>query len=358
MFRFRKKHRITRPTLTRFSRHTPASFRPELQELEGRLVPTVSFHGGGVIPHVEVDPLYYGQAWVDPQTQAAPAAAANLVTKLDNFLKTISGSSYLAMLGEYGVGLGKFGRHALDNGPAAPASGTVTEVQIQAELKAQINAGALPKPNGSQVYFVYLPPGLSSQFDVDQFAAGHHNAFQMTVLEGWAWAPGGQGHPVPIYQTVTVTYAVVPYGGPVASLNLTDFQELTAVSSHELAESVTDSTNSFDPMRHMDGSYSFLFANGWWDNATGKEIGDLEAWKLGTLDGYTVQKEWSNFWNGALLPANDLGGMGSVPYYALPVNFPGVFGAQNGNTLHMWNGLFQWQIGPSDFSGWFVPLVG
>ena len=48
-------------------------------------------------------------------------------------------------------------------------------------------------------------------------------------------------------------------------------------SSHELCESVTDPVPG----------------QGWYDDANG-EIGDICAWQTKTLDGYTVQLEWSN----------------------------------------------------------------
>src|SRR6267378_2342537 len=73
-------------------------------------------------------------------------------------------------------------------------------------------------------------------------------------------------------------YAVVPY--PNCSGCLGDLQPLdalTSVSSHELAEAVTDPVPG----------------QGWYDDANG-EIGDICAWQNKKLGVYEVQLLWSN----------------------------------------------------------------
>src|SRR5207237_141741 len=95
-----------------------------------------------------------------------------------------------------------------------------------------------------------------------------------------------------------VYYVVVahPIGnGDFPGLN--DFQTLTAVTSHELAESVTN----------PDGG-------GWFDDHTSDEIGDLCSGRddIGYLNGYAVQSEWSVRAGGCVLPAGTTGS-GSMP---------------------------------------------
>jgi hypothetical protein len=58
---------------------------------------------------------------------------------------------------------------------------------------------------------------------------------------------------------------------------LQPFDALTSISSHELAEAITDPVPG----------------TGWYDDANG-EIGDICAWQTETVEGYTVQKLWSN----------------------------------------------------------------
>jgi hypothetical protein len=67
--------------------------------------------------------------------------------------------------------------------------------------------------------------------------------------------------------------------------SLSQFDALTTVSSHEVAEAITDP---------VPGS-------GWYDDANG-EIGDICAWQTTPLDGYVVQQEWSNAANSCVGP--------------------------------------------------------
>ena len=58
---------------------------------------------------------------------------------------------------------------------------------------------------------------------------------------------------------------------------------LTEVSSHELAEAVTDPD-----------------LNAWWDSSTGDEIGDICNRQTTRLGGFLVQTEWSNAANACI----------------------------------------------------------
>jgi hypothetical protein len=75
-----------------------------------------------------------------------------------------------------------------------------------------------------------------------------------------------------------IFYAAMPYPGCGGCLGgLADFDALTATSSHELCEAITDAVPGM----------------GWYDDNNG-EIGDICAWKMKQVGGYTVQQEWSN----------------------------------------------------------------
>ena len=75
-------------------------------------------------------------------------------------------------------------------------------------------------------------------------------------------------------------YAVAPFPDCAPCLGgMAAIDSLTSVLSHEICEAITDP-----------------FGNGWYA-ANGYEIGDLCAaptWQTKRLNGYTVQKEWSN----------------------------------------------------------------
>ena len=45
------------------SPHSRFCFRPVLECLDDRLVPTVTYHGGALLPHVEVQGMYLGSDW-------------------------------------------------------------------------------------------------------------------------------------------------------------------------------------------------------------------------------------------------------------------------------------------------------
>ena len=109
----------------------PRTARPQLEALEDRLVPSgVNYNGGPVLQHVQVENLYYGQAWAPNQTN---------INQLDQFMKTITGSDYMSMLGEYGVGKGSFLGHDIVNNASSPAAGaTLNEFQIQYMLSQEI----------------------------------------------------------------------------------------------------------------------------------------------------------------------------------------------------------------------------
>jgi hypothetical protein len=75
-----------------------------------------------------------------------------------------------------------------------------------------------------------------------------------------------------------IFYAVMPFPDcSGCSPNLSPFDAITVVASHELCEAITDPVPG----------------QGWYDSQNG-EIGDICAWQTKTLGQYTVQKEWSN----------------------------------------------------------------
>jgi hypothetical protein len=136
---------------------------------------------------------------------------------------------------------------------------SVSDSTIQHLLQQLAAAGgAVPKPSGNTLYFVYLPPGVR----VVQGGSASCTAFC-----GYHNDIGGQ-----------LFYAVMPYPGCQGCTGgLSVLDALTSTSSHELCEAITDPV----PGR------------GWYDDHNG-EIGDICAWKTKKLGPWTVQLEWSN----------------------------------------------------------------
>ncbi len=255
------------------SRSTGASrrrttLRPQVETLEERQVPTVVNYGGNLLTHVEAQALYLGNGW---------SAAANSapMTNVDAFLKDVTGGAYMDALTSagYGVGRGTAAKGAVDN-TALAANSTISDASIQARIQADISSGLLQTPDANRLYVVYVEPNVAvdlgfGQGTTQQGILGYHGAFGGVDASGHA---------------TTIRYAVVAYpGGTVGNSALpqanTVLDQLTDVTSHELAEAVTD----------PDVNYGQL---GWYDPRRG-EIGDISENNPNAyvrLDGYLVQE--------------------------------------------------------------------
>lgn len=218
--------------------------------------PHMTHHGGHLLTNVNVYTIFWGAGWQD---------LADIASSINAFFETILTSSLIDLLGEYSVPGQQIGHGSLLGSSTIttsdPGDGTsVSDEQIREALQSWISAQAIPAPTANTLYFVYLPPGVSSTF------AGGASC---TDYCGYHQAHG------------TTYYAVEPYVD-CAGCDFTGndaLTNLTKVSSHELCEAITDA----------DG-------NGWHDDNTGNEIGDVcnRPADVHQLDGYYVQSEWSN----------------------------------------------------------------
>jgi hypothetical protein len=239
-------------------------FRPAVEQLEDRRVLTVTYHGGAVLANVGVEALFLGSGWSSDPALAAQAG------QLGTFLRFLTNSSYMDMLGRAGYGIG---RGSYLDGRVDPAAlpGIYSDAQIQATLARSITGGLLHAPDANRLYFVFVEPGVNVTASFGTSAAdfyGYHSVFR---------GPTG----------VAVNYAVLPYpSGPNAPYpGLSAFETLTKVSSHELAEGVTDPQG--------DG----VGATAWYDNTwrdpvsglRGGEIADITDGVIVDLGGYVVQ---------------------------------------------------------------------
>jgi hypothetical protein len=238
----KKSRPISRP-IRRPSRR-PSSVRPQVEALEDRQVPTVSFFGGNLLPHVQAQALYLGNEF-----SSAPANTETAT--LDAFLKDLTGSQYMQALTRagYNVGPGSAVAGAVDQ-TSLTAGSTISDAFIRARLQADVSSGLLQAPNANTLYVVYVAPDVAvnlglGQGTTQQGILGYHTAFV-----------GASGAPI--------RYAVVVSPGGAARNSVlpeatTALDQLTAVTSHELAEAVTDpDVNSnvnngrlgwFDPQR-------------------------------------------------------------------------------------------------------------
>jgi hypothetical protein len=238
--------------------------RLQVEALEERQVPTVQYFGGNLLPHVNAQALYYGSAWTGTTT---PSTAT-----LDSFLGTLTGGAYMQALTNagYGVGLGTATKGVVDSTAVTATNTVISDTAIQAHIQADIKSGLVQSPDSftnpstnqtqQPLYVVYVEPNVAvnlggGQGTTQQGILGYHSDFFGTDAAGKA---------------VTVRYAVIAYpGGTVGNSSLGigngAIDQLTSVTSHEVAEAVTD------PDVGTAVNWNQI---GWYDQQRG-EIGDV-----------------------------------------------------------------------------------
>jgi hypothetical protein len=263
---------------------TPRRVVLRLEQLERREVMTVTFHGGAILPAIEVQGLYYGSAW-----SSGPQKA-----QLETSLQSLATGSFLDNLtSSYGVGHGSFSSGVIDGVSLAPNS-SLNDSTIRSDIQAKITAGILQPTDANRLYVVYVEPSIEvvngSQNSIQNFA-GYHDAFLA--------ANGADIH----YAVIATPYGTVNNGS--ANPELGPFGEMTMVTSHEVAESATNPNG--------DGWYDANYPIGQ------GEIGDIYNGRNITLNGYQVQKI-AGINDQALVPTGALFG----PFVAV-VNSTGIW---------------------------------
>jgi hypothetical protein len=234
-----------------------AAGQDDLYDGRLRLAPAsaqLSYRGGPLLTRAQVHAIYWGASW------QASATAHGLRTGLDRFFADILVSPLMDQLAEYSVGARRIGRGKFlgstvrtDGAPR----GSITDTALRRQLRKWISARVVPATTAQSLYFIFLEPGIVSSMGGSrscQSYCGYHNA-------------AGK-----------VYYAVMPYpscAGCLGGMKVLD--ALTATSSHELCEAITDPVPG----------------TGWYDDSNG-EIGDICAWQFRQLGGHSVQLEWSN----------------------------------------------------------------
>jgi hypothetical protein len=311
---------------------TRPRFRPRVEALEDRLTPAVSYHNGPLLAHVEVQNVFLGAAWnsgptLQPQSQ-----------QLDGYMQFLADSPYVGMLEQYSAGGQPItGGHWTGRDVYAGAvGGTIDDSTIQADLRSEIAFGRAQPNDPNRLYVVYTPAGtvVTNPLLGDSIHnfAGYH--FQTIDNAG-----------KPLY------YAVIPYGGSpnYLNFNLSPFQQLTEVTSHELSEAITD------PQVFVDASGRF-HGTGWHDNPTsdllGQEIGDIVNFQFAGYDGYIVQREWSNVDNKGILPGDR--GAAAAGLFSSPEYLGDLVGGLYTSLLHRPAGAneISWWVNQIQTYGW------
>jgi len=238
-------------------------FRPSIECLEDRQVPTVTYHGGALLPHVEVQGMYLGSDWYNNATYY------NQTARFEDFNRFLPQSSYMDLLNQlgYGVGRGSTSTGTIDR-IVLNKNYYLTDSTIRGEIQNFINAGYLQTPDANRLYVVYVEPGVAILNDHENNTtsirdfAGYHGAFYGHTAGGYA---------------ADIHYAVIAYAGGYNAIfpGLTAYGSMTLVASHEIAEAVTDPNVNYRAL-------------GWYDDYYDGEIGDINRYEA-LLNGYAVQ---------------------------------------------------------------------
>jgi hypothetical protein len=230
----------------------------QIEGLERRELPTVTFQGGPVLDQVEVQALYLGSAWQFNQSLQTQK------TEFDGFLSYLVQSPLFDALGTAGYGIqhGTADAGTVDN---SALHRKLTDKKIRQAIQRDIDSQLLQQPDSERLYVVYVEPNVivkeGGGNSVRSFY-GYHDHFA---------GHDAQGAEQDIY------YAVIPYHSGVNGMipgTSTSFDSMTEVSSHEVAEGVTDP----------------IPGDGWYANGShGGEIADLTR-KAVVLNGYVVQQ--------------------------------------------------------------------
>jgi methionine-rich copper-binding protein CopC len=252
-------------------------------------VGNLKYYGGKVISNAKVYQVLYGSGTYIPEVSGA---------QMGNFYQQVTNSAYMDWQSEYNtvgvvpvdggpssnqtIGRGSFAGK-IQITPAASRNGsTITDAQIQTELKAQITAGVLPMPDANTVYMIDFPAGKTiSQGGSNSCQAGGFCAYHSTVAAA---------SPIPEFYYGVLPDMSASSGCSSGCGTSTVFNNQTSVASHELLEAITDAEVGIGT------TVSRPLA--WYDTANG-ENADICNAQQGTIVGtdgvtYTVQKSWSN----------------------------------------------------------------
>ena len=252
--------------------------------------PRLRYYGGPVLQNVKVWMVNWGSH-----------INASVTGQMPQFYADVVASPFLDWLSEYDtIGINGLDGHAGSNqsisrgafagsvtiapslcaGAGSPGSCTVTDAQVQAELVAQMGAGNLPLPT----------TGCDGLLDT-VYMINFHNSVTISISAGDSCVNYCAYHGKGSYQGQGFAYAVLPdfFAGGCSGMGCgpnTEIQNLTAVSSHELAESITDPLSPA-PGRPL----------AWFDQTCG-EIADICILQYGTINTsgtpWTVTQLWSN----------------------------------------------------------------
>ena len=253
--------------------------RPSLQRLEPReLLTSLTYHGGPVLTHIDVQPLYFGSFWKN--SSYGPQDVGVLQHFLDDIINNdpANPKNPSLFLDTPLPALDPLGSPGTTGKLLSPLYDPVNTTPGQKIDDLDIRSILPDSPNANRVDLFFAPPGSWVSSGSENSLPGPGNHF----LGYHSYKIGSNG--IPIYYMV-----IVFPGWPNIPENLTALDQLTVVTSHELAETITDPQ-----------------FNGWYDNSLGPyagETGDVcpgpANWWLfqptiALPDVYLMQAVWAN----------------------------------------------------------------
>lgn len=243
----------------------------------------LNYYGGRVIQNAKVVQVIYGAGtYLGNITGTATPTVAS-------FYGSVLQSSYMDWLTEYNtaspaqkIGRGTFSKKVTITPASSRNGSTISDAAIQAEISAQISAGKLPPADNNTLYMINFRKGQHiTQGTSSSCVGGGFCAYHGTFKRG----------------TQDVFYGVIPDFSPGSGCDVgcggsTQFNNTTSVSSHEMIEAITDAEVGLATVVGKPLA--------WYDPANG-EIGDICNGQQGSINGYTVQKEWSNQLNACIV---------------------------------------------------------
>ena len=242
------------------SRRNRKSLALRVEALEERRVPTVTYHGGVLLTHVEAQSVFYGNLW----NNSTYKSQANT---LDGFVKYAVSSSFMSGLTRagYGVGTGT-DKPGVTVSANLRNGATIDDTAIQKNVQSLINNKTVQNPDANSLYIFFVQPNIivsqNGQSSVNDFL-GYHDAFS---------GKDQSGH------TLDINYAVIPYPngtvGNASASGLSTIDDITSTTAHEIAEAVTDPS---------------VNTTGWYDDTLNGEVGDITPDDYGRQNGYLYQ---------------------------------------------------------------------
>ncbi len=228
-------------------------------------LPQLKFYGGKVLKQPKFFSVFLGSYWKTKR-------GAKEVDYHNSFAKSLFSSDHMKIWKEYGVS--KATHIGSETIAGTPRTRTIDESRVKELIWQEIQQHRAPKPDGKTVYTLYLPPGSiltsSDGYSSLDGLGGYHGSFDM---------PGEK----------RIYYSALAYSQGSNGIDFTGSprQNITVTASHEWAEAATDPDVNNGKL-------------GWYDKNYG-EVGDIplsmgmELTSIaGDVNGFKVQKEWSN----------------------------------------------------------------